>query len=284
MAEAIVRGTCLNYRLLGDRGPVVALSPGGRRPLADMQPLAERFAAAGYRVLLHDRRNCGASAVSFDASGSEYDVWADDLHALADLLGFLPLHVGGSSSGARLALSLAIRHPGSVRSLLLARITGGAAAPELADAYYSDYIAAAEDGGMAAVCATPHFADCIHARPGNRDRLLAMDAQVFIAIMTQWRDSFMREAAKPVIGASEAQLRGLTVPACVIAGNDPIHTRSAAQTLGRLLPRATLHDDVIAPQTLLEKAAIEWAEKRGRVADIFLDFLAHQSPIERTSP
>ena len=47
-----------------------------------MRSLSERIAAAGYRVLLHDRRNCGASDVIIDGSESEYDIWADDLHAL----------------------------------------------------------------------------------------------------------------------------------------------------------------------------------------------------------
>ncbi|MDH7794646.1 MULTISPECIES: alpha/beta hydrolase [unclassified Beijerinckia] len=279
MAEAIIRGVCLNYRILGDRGPAIALSPGGRRPLGDVQPLAERLAKAGHRVLLHDRRNCGASAVSFDATSSEYEVWADDLNALAETLGLLPLYAGGGSSGARLALLLAIRHPASVRGLLLWRITGGASAPELAEAYYGDFIRIAEQGGMAAVCATPHFADCIHARPGNRDRLMAMQVNAFVAVMKSWRDAFLREAAMPVIGASAAQLQAITAPTCVIAGNDPIHTRTAAQTLSHLLASATLHDDVISAQTQLEKAALEWGQKRDRVAQIFLDFLNHPAQV-----
>ena len=45
--------------------------------------MAKAMAATGYRVLLHDRRNCGASDVAFDGSASEHEVWADDLHALA---------------------------------------------------------------------------------------------------------------------------------------------------------------------------------------------------------
>ena len=54
-----IRNAHINYELLGDKGPWVALSPGGRRPLEGVKHLAERVAAKGYRVLIHDRRNCG---------------------------------------------------------------------------------------------------------------------------------------------------------------------------------------------------------------------------------
>ena len=54
------------------------------------------MANAGFRVLIHDRRNCGASDVSIDGDESEYDLWADDLHALLAQLGALPAIVGGT--------------------------------------------------------------------------------------------------------------------------------------------------------------------------------------------
>ena len=61
MPIANVRGANINYEVLGTSGPWVALSPGGRRPLEGVKHLAERVASAGFRVLIHDRRNCGAS-------------------------------------------------------------------------------------------------------------------------------------------------------------------------------------------------------------------------------
>src|SRR5438105_14863280 len=124
MPEANVRGVTINYRVLGDRGPWVTLAPGGRRALDGVLPLGKRIAQAGYRVLLHDRRNCGASDVVIDGDESEYDIWADDLHALMSELNALPAHIGGSSSGCRMSILLALRHPEAVRSLLLWRGTG----------------------------------------------------------------------------------------------------------------------------------------------------------------
>src|SRR5215475_12578406 len=79
MPIAHVRGININYEVLGTGGPWVALSPGGRRALDNVKPLAQHVADAGYRVLIHDRRNCGLSDIAIGADVSEYEVWAEDL-------------------------------------------------------------------------------------------------------------------------------------------------------------------------------------------------------------
>jgi pimeloyl-ACP methyl ester carboxylesterase len=122
-------------------GPWVALSPGSRRDLSAVLPLAEQVAEAGYRILLHDRRNCGASDVVTEGDESEYEIWADDLYALLSQLDALPAYVGGSSSGCRLSLLFALRHPEAVRALLLWRVTGGPfAAQRLGHNYYVAWV------------------------------------------------------------------------------------------------------------------------------------------------
>ena len=63
MPIANVRGANINYEVLGTSGPWVALSPGGRRALDHVKSLARHVADAGYRVLIHDRRNCGVSDI-----------------------------------------------------------------------------------------------------------------------------------------------------------------------------------------------------------------------------
>ena len=70
-------------------------------------------------MLIHDRRNCGASDVVIEGEDSEYEILADDLYELLSKLGALPAFVGGSSSGCRLSLLFALRHPEAVRALLL---------------------------------------------------------------------------------------------------------------------------------------------------------------------
>ena len=51
MPVAEVRGVNINYEILGGHGPWLALSPGGRRALDGVKPLAQRIADAGYHRL-----------------------------------------------------------------------------------------------------------------------------------------------------------------------------------------------------------------------------------------
>jgi pimeloyl-ACP methyl ester carboxylesterase len=95
MPIAHVRGVKINYEVLGSGGPWVALSPGGRRALDNVKSLAQHVAQAGYRVLIHDRRNCGLSDIAIGAELSEYEVWAEDLYDLLSQLNGLPA-IGGA--------------------------------------------------------------------------------------------------------------------------------------------------------------------------------------------
>src|SRR5439155_1072925 len=124
MPVAAVRGVDINYEVLGERGPWVALQPGGRRGLVGVRPLAEKIADAARR------------------------------------------------------------------------------------------------GGMEAVCRTEHFAEVISSNPANRERLMGLEPQRFIAVMEEWRRAFNKGAHHAVIGLSPAELRSLTMPACIIPGND----------------------------------------------------------------
>jgi pimeloyl-ACP methyl ester carboxylesterase len=275
MAHASVRGVTLHYAVLGGAGPWVAIAPGGRRGIEGVQSLAQRLADAGYRVLVHDRRNCGASDVSIDGTGSEYEIWADDLHALLSQLGAVRAFVGGSSSGCRMAILYALRYPAAVDGLLLWRVTGGgAAARRLARNYYGQYIDAARHGGMAAVCATEHFAARIGERAENRALLLAMDPQRFIAVMENWNRYFVDGADLPIIGATEQQLRSIQTPACVVPGNDNSHPRHVGENLATLLPHAELHSLDLADYDLDLSPRDEWNVREPALAAIFTDFMA----------
>ena len=274
MPTATVRGVTINYQVLGGQGPWVALSPGGRNAMDSVQSLAQRLADAGYRVVIHDRRNCGASDVVIGGDESEYEIWADDLHVLLGQLGALPAIVGGSSSGCRLSLLFALRHPDAVSALLLWRMTGGGfAAKRLAEKYYGLYIDAARQGGMEAVCQTEEFTERIADRPVNRDRLMAMDPDQFIAVMSHWLAYFEAGADLPVIGVSEADLRSIAVPTCIVPGNDKTHPVAVAETAHGFIAGSEIH-------TLMEEMLDtdstpfeDWAAKEADLADIFLGFL-----------
>ena len=242
MPVATVRGASISYEVLGDAGPWVSLTPGGRRDKDGVRYLAERIARQGFRVLLHDRRNCGASDVLLGGDDPEYVIWADDLHELLGQLGASPAYVGGTSAGCRLALLTYLRHPEDVSGLLLWRVTGGRfAAERLAQQYYGQYIELAQQGGMQAVADSEHFAERIAANPANREKLLSTDAGGFIADFEQWRTGFLADADLPVIGATEAALRGISVPACIVPGNDLTHPRHVGERAASLIPGAECH-------------------------------------------
>jgi pimeloyl-ACP methyl ester carboxylesterase len=278
MPEAVLRGVCINYEVIGTSGPWIALTPGSRRPYGELVDLSKAIATSGYRVLLHDRRNCGASEVAFDGSGSEHEVWADDLYALGKELGALPMYVGGSSAGARLAILYAMRHPDGLRGLLLWRVTGGQEAVDrLAENYYGHFIKIARAGGMQAVCESEHFSECIKARPSNRDRLLKTDVGEFIKVIAHWRECFLQSANLPIVGATEADLHAIKAPACLIAGNDVIHTPTTARRAASLIPNSELHDEVVEKRSegnlLKEWDRKEWNDAVPRIAAIFAAFL-----------
>jgi pimeloyl-ACP methyl ester carboxylesterase len=274
MPVAKLRGANLNYEVLGSYGPWIALSPGGRRALDMVKSLAQRMADAGYRVLIHDRRNCGVSDIVIGGKTSEYEIWADDLYELLSQLNGLPAVLGGGSSGCRLSLLFALKYPQAVRALLLWRVTGGAfAAQRLTENYYGQYIRAARQGGMAAVCELDHFKERIAARPSNRETLVSMKPEDFIAAMERWEEQFRRGAELPVIGVSEKDLRSIKVPTCIIPGNDRTHNHAIAQAAHRMIAESELHDlfpddlDVdLVPQE-------DWAPKEAEMAAVFVDLL-----------
>ena len=77
--------------ILGERGPFVALQPGGRRAGSGVRSLGEKIAEAGYRVIVYDRRNTGASGIAIegesenDATDSDDDAADEMAEKLAEL-------------------------------------------------------------------------------------------------------------------------------------------------------------------------------------------------------
>jgi pimeloyl-ACP methyl ester carboxylesterase len=274
MPVANIRGVAINYRVVGANGDWVALITGGRRAHDEFVPLAQKIAGAGYRVVLHDRRNTGASDILLDADEVEEATWADDLQLLLKQLGALPAFIGGSSAGARTAILFALRHPTATRALLLMRVTGGAfAAARLPENYYDQYIRAAEAGGMAAVCATEQYAERIAANARNRDRLMKMDAKDFIATMRRWRELFVAGAHLPVMGVSEEELASIKAPTIVIPGNDLTHASASGLAAHKMIPGSELHRLPIKDQDVALIPFPDWAPYEEEIARVLVDFM-----------
>lgn len=283
MPIAHIRGVNLIYQVIGTTGPWVALSPGGRRDMGSVEPLAKCIAAQGYRVLLHDRRNCGLSDICIDGDDFEYEIWADDLYELLRQREALPAFIGGSSSGCRLSVLFALRHPEAVKGLLLWRVTGGRFACErLANNYYTQYIEAAQKGGMKAVTELDHFKERCVANPSNLGYLIRMDPKHFIDVMSRWRKSFTESVDLPIIGATEADLKSIKVPTVVIPGNDRTHGTETGRLAAKLIPKSELH--IIWEKDLdVDLGAMEdWEPKNPEMTDYFVSMMKRVEAAAKT--
>ncbi|MEJ8839817.1 alpha/beta fold hydrolase [Ramlibacter sp. AN1133] len=269
-----IRGVQIHYEVTGEAGPWVALVTGGRRGFAEFRSLARRIADRGFRVLLHDRRNTGASDVLIEGEEGEEEIWADDLVLLLEKLDALPAFVGGTSSGARLSMLTYLRHPEAVRGLLLMRVTGGAfAAGRLPNMYYGQFIEAAQQGGMAAVCATEQYQERIAANPANRERLMAMDPRKYIAVMQHWLEIFNRGPRAPVLGMAEEAMRSIRVPTIVVPGNDNTHSSANGLAAAKLIPGAELFRLPIEDQDVPLLPFSDWAPQEEALADALARFM-----------
>jgi pimeloyl-ACP methyl ester carboxylesterase len=275
MPLTTIRGVTINYQVIGNAGPWIMLTTGGRRGHDEFIPLANKLAAFGHRVVLHDRRNTGASDVLIAGDDSEEIIWTDDMHALLVELGALPAFFGGSSSGARTSMLFALRYPQAVRGLLLLRVTGGPfAASRLPEAYYGQFIRAAQEDGMAAVCATEQYRERIAANPRNGDYLRQLPPEQFIAVMSNWMKIFTAGKDLPVWGVTEQQLASIKAPTIVIPGNDNTHSSASGLAAHRLIPGSVLHRLPIEDQDIPLIPFTEWGAYEDEIAQVLAGFIA----------
>ena len=274
MPHLNIRGANIHYRVFGEEGPWLALITGGRRGFGEFVPLAQKIAAHGVRVLIHDRRNTGASDIVVDGTDGEEEIWTDDLYELLGKLNARPAVVGGASSGARTSILTYLRHPDAVRALFLMRLTGGEfAAARLPGMYYGQFIKAAEEGGMAAVCATEQYQERIAANPGNKERLMRMDPKRYIAQMSHWLEIFTRGPVAPMYGVTEAQLRSIKVPTVVIPGNDKTHSLACGREIQKLIPGSRLVELPLEDQDVPLIPFSDWAAHEAAIARTCADFV-----------
>ena len=274
MAYLQIRSVRIFHEVYGESGPWLALNSGGRHRHLEMAPLAQMIAREGFRVLVHDRRNTGASEIVIAGQDSEEDIWADDLAALMRHSGATKAFFGGSSAGARLSMMMLRRHPDMVRGLLLMRVTGGAfAAGRLPQMYYGQFLDAAKKGGMAAVCETEAYRDRLALNPDNRERLMAMDPAEYIRVMGHWLERFMTGPEGPVRGVPEDELKAYRVPVMVVPGNDKTHSSVSGRAAARLIANAELVELPITDQDVDLIAFPQWADHYPSLTRHFCDFM-----------
>lgn len=108
----------LNYKILGEHGPVLAIIHGLFGSMDNWQTLARKF--SGDRiVLLIDQRNHGSSDHS---DYMDYQLMADDLKETLDDLDLHIVDLLGHSMGGKTVMRFAIDHPDYVHDLIVADI------------------------------------------------------------------------------------------------------------------------------------------------------------------
>jgi pimeloyl-ACP methyl ester carboxylesterase len=119
MKKAKVNGVELEYASHGSGEPLLLISP----VLADgfLPLLSEPALAAAYNLITYHKRGwAGSTRTAPPVSVADH---ARDAAALLDYLGIRRAHVAGHSSGAAVALQLAIDFPGLVHSLGLLELS-----------------------------------------------------------------------------------------------------------------------------------------------------------------
>jgi pimeloyl-ACP methyl ester carboxylesterase len=240
MARTQIDGIGIDYQLIGD-GPLTIITPGGRfsKDAGGIRELAEMLAAGGRCVLVWDRPNCGASDLCFTGA-SEAVLNADTLAGLVRHVDRGPALLIGGSSGARVSILAASRHPEIISHLFLLWISGGPISLAALGARYSAAAAmAAASGGMAAVAELPEWQEQLSRNPGNRARMLAQDPKAFIDTMQNWCAAFFPIPGSPVPGMTAADLTRLgTKPVMILrsGSTDLYHTRETGEALHRMIP------------------------------------------------
>ena len=107
-------GVKLYYETYGQGEPLLLLHGNGESISSFRQQIGAL--AREYQVIAVDTRDQGQSAAT--TGPLSYDLFADDMHALLEQLHLPAAHVVGWSDGGNTGLSMALRYPGQVKSLV----------------------------------------------------------------------------------------------------------------------------------------------------------------------
>lgn len=247
MERITIDGVGLAYRLLGPAdGQPVALTPGGRFSMdaAGVPQLAQKLAAAGLRVLIWDRPNCGASDLHFSGP-SESRMQAGFLVRLIAALDLGPTALVGGSAGARISLFAAAAAPEAISRMLLCWISGGLISMMRLGSYYCcEPAEVAALKGMEAVADMPIWSEQMRRNPPNHAIMLGFSAEEFIAVMERWAAGYIPSPGTPVGGLGDADFARIAMPVTILRGSprDLYHPASVCEDVAARLAAARLVD------------------------------------------
>jgi 2-hydroxy-6-oxonona-2,4-dienedioate hydrolase len=260
------------YEILGAGGDFIVLTPGGRfgKDIPGLRPLAEALAAGGYRVLLWDRPNCGASDVQFYGY-SESHMRAETLHGLITGLDIGPCIIAGGSGGARDSMLFTMLHPELVTKLVVWNIVGGIyGSIALAGHYVMPSIQAVRWMGIDGLLGVKEWRERIDENPDNKQRMLDLDADEFLKVMMRWLNAFVPKPGQTIPGVEDGMFSDITVPTLIIRGgeNDWDHPKRTSLEISCLIKGSELIDPPW-PEDAWERATEESASGRVKRFNLF---------------
>jgi pimeloyl-ACP methyl ester carboxylesterase len=244
MATVKVDGLTLGYEVIGKEGRPWIITPGGRFPKEDagVRPLAEAIAAAGNRVVIWDRPNCGESDVCFKGA-SESQMQADYLAALLRHLDMAPAVIMGGSGGARVSMLAVANHSDVAEALAVLWISGGVfGLMNLGAVYCIPSMRATIMGGMEAVADLRDWEEVTRRNPSNRQRIADQDPATFLRTMERWLAAYYPVPGESVPGLPAERATAIKVPTLVFrsGASDWWHPRQTTDEVARLIPGARL--------------------------------------------
>jgi 3-oxoadipate enol-lactonase len=230
-------GTKISVVEAGSGEPVLLIPGLGYASWSFVRQVGALSAAA--RVLAMDNRGTGRS----DQPAGPYSIelLADDAYAVLKERGALPATVVGTSMGGYIALTLALRHPEAVKSLILVATTsGGPGAQGVPGTTLQAWAEAAAGGPERFERATMPLSFApgwSQAHEGEFEELLALRLES-PTLAAAWRSQFDACAEFLQHGLPEG---AVSQPAVIVHGTeDRVVPYANTEHLSRRLPQATL--------------------------------------------
>jgi pimeloyl-ACP methyl ester carboxylesterase len=246
--------------------------------------LAEALVAGGYRVLLWDRPNCGASDVQFYGL-SESHMRAETLMKLITQLEIGPCIIAGGSGGARDSMITTMLYPELVTKLVVWNIVGGVYGSFVLGGHYIvPSILAVRGMGIGGLLHVGEWKERIAENPDNEKRLRALDVDEFLKVMLRWLNAFVSKPGQTIPGVPDEMFDNIKVPSLIIRGgeNDWDHPKRTSLEVSCLIKGSELIDPPW-PEDAWERAGEKFAASGGKdfclfdtwvqAAPAILDFL-----------
>ncbi|MBF6352349.1 alpha/beta hydrolase [Nocardia flavorosea] len=272
MPAVTVNGGTVIYEILGDTGDLIVLTPGGRfgMDIPGLRPLAQALVTGGYRTLLWDRPNCGASDVQFYGQ-TESHMRAETLHGLLTELETGPVILAGGSGGARDSMLTTMLYPELVNRLVLWNIVGGVYGTfNLGAHYVLPSLQAVRGMGIEGLLKLKEWQERIAANPDNEQRLRALDAGNFVKLSLRWLNAYVPKPGQTVPGVDDEMFERIQVPTLIIRGGakDLDHPKRTSLEVSCLIQGSTLIDPPW-PEDAWERAMEDRAHGRVRRFSMF---------------